>query len=161
MADFIINRKTIKTIPVDPYPFPDDAFQIYGNGRFYNGFSIGDRSKLSVVNSGGVLKFSRWAANAYEDTTVILGTIPKNTKDCIYIDIASPLSENMTSSFKIGDRGIPTNEAWTKALITHTDLRYNYIPMVQDGGVLSIYFKSTTDLPEIDDLLEVRAIWIN
>ena len=46
MADFILNRKIIKIIPVEPYPFPTGAFQIYGNGIFYNGFSIGDKSNL-------------------------------------------------------------------------------------------------------------------
>ena len=159
MADFIINRKTIKTIPVDPYPFPAGAFQIYGNGRFYNGFSIGARSNLSVVNRGGVLKFSRWASNAEEETTVILGTIPENTKEAVIINIASPLSQNMTAAFKIGDSNLPTIDSWIRERITNTRVRFK--PIVQAGGVLSIYFKSTTALPAIPDLLEVRAIWVN
>ena len=159
MADFILHRKIIKAIPVDPYPFPNGAFQIYGNGRFYNGFSIGDRNNLSVVNRDGVLKFSRGAANAEEETTVILGTMPENTKESIIINIASPLSQNMTASFKIGDSRVPTNDAWTGKRITNTDTRYKH--MVQAGGVLSIYFKSTTALPAIHNLLEVQAIWIN
>ena len=156
MADFILHRKIIT---VDPYPFPEYAFQIYGNGRFYNGFSIGDRNNLSVVNRNGVLKFSRGAANAEEETAVILGTIPENTKESIIINIASPLSQSMTASFKIGDSRVPTNDAWTRKRITNTDTRYKN--MVQAGGILSIYFKSTTALPAIHDLLEVQAIWIN
>ena len=159
MADFILHRKTIKIIPVEPYPFPNGAIQIYGNGRFYNGFSIGDRSNLSVVNRDGVLKFSRGAANAEEETSVILGTIPVNTKESIIINIASPLSQNMTASFKIGNSRLPNNEPWTRKTITNTDTRYKR--MVQDGGVLSIYFKSTTALPAIHNLLELQAIWIN
>ena len=43
MADFILHRK----ISVDTYPFPEGAFQIYGGGKFYNGFSIGDTTKLN------------------------------------------------------------------------------------------------------------------
>lgn len=160
MADFIINRKIIKPIPIEPYPFPNGAFQIYGNGIFYNGFSIGDRSNLSVVNRGGVLKFSRGAANAEEETSVILGTIPENTEDAVIIDIASPLSQkNISAYFKIGDNRVPNNESWTRPRIMNTDVRYKQ--MVQAGGVLSISFKSTTTLPAIHDLLEVRAIWIN
>lgn len=159
MADFILHRKIIKTIPVEPYPFPNGAFQIYGNGIFYNGFSIGDRNNLSVVNRDGVLKFSRWAANAEEETTVILGTIPENAKESIIINIASPLSQNMSSYFKIGDSILRTNDTWTRERITNTDTRYKQ--MVQAGGVLSICFKSTTALPAIPNLLAVRAIWIN
>ena len=159
MADFILNRKIIKIIPVEPYPFPNGAFQIYGNGRFYNGFSIGDRSNLSVVNRDGVLKFSRGASNAEEETTVILGTIPENTKESIIINIASPLSQNMSSYFKIGDSQLRTNDAWTGKRITNTNTNKKRI--VQAGGVLSICFKSTTALPAIHNLLAVQAIWIN
>ena len=159
MGDFILNRKIIEIIPLEPYPFPQGAFQIYGNGIFYNGFSIGDRNNLSVVNRDGVLKFSRGASNAQEETTVILGTIPENTKESIIINIASPLSQNMTAAFKIGNSNLPTNDAWTRKRITNTDTRHKQI--VQAGGVLSIYFKSTTALPAIHNLLEVQAIWIN
>lgn len=159
MADFILNRKIIKEIPVEPYPFPTGAFQIYGNGRFYNGFSIGEKSNLSVVNRGGVLKFSRGAANAEEETTVILGTIPENMEESIIINITSPLSQNMSSYFKIGESILRTNDTWTSERITNTDTRYKGI--VQAGGVLSICFKSTTALPAIHDLLAVQALWIN
>ena len=158
MADFIINRNR-KIITIDPYPFPKGAFQIYGNGKFYNGFSIGSTSNLSVVNREGVLKFSRGAANANEETSVILGTIPKNNKTTIYIDIASPLSQSMTyNGFKIGSDTLSTYEAWTTAQITNTDVRHS--KKVQAGGVLSIYFKSTTALPAIPELLAVRALWL-
>ena len=157
MADFILHRKiSVDTYP--PYPFPEHTIQIYGNGKFYNGFSIGDTSNLSVVNKDGVLKFSRGAANAHEETSVILGTIPKNKKTTIYIDIASPLYQAMTSVFAIEGSSLPTNDAWTTARITNTEVRY--LNKVQAGGVLSIYFKSTSALPAIPDLLAVRAIWI-
>lgn len=158
MADFILNRK-ISVVTYPPYPFPENAFPIYGNGKFYNGFSIGDASNLSVVNKDGVLKFSRGATNANEETSVILGTIPNNTnKTTIYIDIASPLSQSMTSAFKIGKDSLSTSKAWTTAQITNTDLRY--ANKVKAGGVLSIYFKSTTTLPAIPNLLAVRALWL-
>ena len=156
MADFILHRKIIT---VDPYPFPEGAFQIYGGGRFYNGFSIGDRTNLSVVNKDGVLKFSRGASNANEVTAVILGTMPKNKYDSIYIDIASPLSQSMTyNGFKIGSSALSTINAWTTAGITNTRPG-SYTQKIQAGGVLAIYFKSATALPEIPDLLAVRALW--
>lgn len=157
MADFILNRKIVT---VDPYPFPKSAFPIYGNGKFYNGFSIGDTSNLSVVNRDGVLKFSRGAASANEETKLILGTIPKNEKDNIYIDIASPLSQSMTyKGFKIGTSSLSTIGEWTSAGITSTRPG-DYTKNIQAGGVLAIYFKSGTALPEIPDLLAVRALWL-
>ena len=159
MSDFILHRKiSVDTYP--PYPFPQGAFQIYGSGKFYNGFSIGDRNNLSVVNKDGVLKFSRGASNANEDTTVILGTIPKNNKKSIYIDIASPLSQSMTyNGFKIGIRTLSTQKAWTTAEITNTKVGSD-TDKLQAGGVLGIYFISATALPEIPDLLAVRALWL-
>ena len=160
MADFILHRNRKITV-VDPYPFPEKgAFPIYGNGKFYNGFSLGNRSNLSVVNRDGVLKFSRGAANAKEETSVILGTIPKNNyKTTIYIDIASPLSQPMTYyGFKIKDNTLSTYDAWTTAKITNTDVRNQ--EKVKAGGLLSIYFKSNNALPQIPDLLAVRAIWL-
>ena len=158
MADFILNRNRKITV-VDPYPFPEGVFQIYGNGRFYNGFSIGDTSNLSVVNRDGVLKFSRGAANAQEMTSVILGTMPKNKKNSIWIDIATPLSQRMTSLFAIDGSSMLNYEEWTSAQITHTKIDSS-VQKLQRGGVLSIYFKSTTALPAIPDLLAVRAIWV-
>lgn len=156
MANFILNRKIVT---VDPYPFPKGAFQIYGNGRFYNGFSIGDTSNLSVVNKDGVLKFSRGASIANEVTSVILGTIPKNNKDSIYIDIASPLSQSMTyNGFKIGSSAISTINEWTTVGITNTRPG-SYTNKIQAGGVLAIYFKNGAALPAIPELLAVRALW--
>ena len=157
MADFILHRKIIT---VDPYPFPEYAFQIYGNGKFYNGFSIGDTSNLAVVNRDGVLKFSRGAANEYEETTVILGTIPKNKKNRIYIDIASPLSQTMTSYFKIRNSRVYTTEQWTTAQIIYTKGNAQNIDILQPGGVLSIGFEYKTALPAIPNLLAVRALWL-
>ena len=155
MADFILHRK----ISVDTYPFPEGAFQIYGGGKFYNGFSIGETKKLSVVNTDGVLKFSREAANANEMTSVILGTIPQNNKTSIYIDIASPLSKSMTSAFKIGTSSLFTEKKqWTSAGIHHTTGTSN-TEKLQAGGVLSIYFQNAAGLNAIPDLCSVRAIW--
>ena len=151
MADFILNRK----ISVDTYPFPEGAFKIYGGGNFYNGFSIGESSNISVVNKDGVLKFSGVARNA----KVILGTMPKNNKTSIYIDIASPLPiSNIHSGFNIGSSVIGTIKAWTTAGITYTNPGPN-TNKVQAGGVLAIEFWSSADLPEIQDLFEVRALW--
>ena len=160
MADFILHRnKSVYTYP--PYPFPAGAFPIYGNGKFYNGFSIGDRSNLTVVNKDGVLKFSRGAASADEETKVILGTIPKNDKQSIYIDIASPLSQSMTyNGFKIGSSSLSTIKAWTTAEITNTRPGGTYSQKIKAGGVLGIYFQNATALPAIPNLIEVRALWV-
>ena len=153
MADFILHRK----ISVDTYPFPEGAFQIYGGGKFYNGFSIGDVFKLSVVNEDGVLKFSRQSAWMNESTSVILGSIPRNNKVSIYIDIASPLPNNVSGSFKIGSNTLITDEPWTTAKIYHTES--SGTQTLQAGGVLSIDFKSPTTVPAIPNLCEVRALW--
>ena len=151
MADFILNRK----ISVDTYPFPEGAFKIYGGGNFYNGFSIGESSNISVVNKDGVLKFSGVARNA----KVILGTMPKNNKTSIYIDIASPLPRSdIRSGFNIGSSVIGTIKAWTTAGITYTNPGSN-TNKVQAGGVLAIEFWSSSDLPEIQNLFAVRALW--
>lgn len=159
MADFILHRN--QKISVDPYPFPEGVFQIYGNGKFYNGFSIGESSNLTVVNKDGVLKFSRGASNAQEETKVILGTIPKNNKKSIYMDIASPLSQPISSHYiRIGNNALPTSEEWTTAQICHTLDTVLHSQKVQAGGVLNIYFNSSTALPAIPDLLAVRALWV-
>ena len=161
MADFILNRNR-KIYVVEPYPFPQGAFQIYGNGRFYNGFSIGDASNLTVVNKDGLLKISRGAASGNNETSVILGTIKKNGKKSIYIDIASPLSQPITYyGFKMGDDHLSTIGAWTTAGITNTKITAMYLEIIKAGGVLRIYFKTGNTLPAIPDLLAVRAIWIN
>ena len=151
MADFILNRK----IYVDTYPFPEGAFKIYGGGNFYNGFSIGESSNISVVNKDGVLKFSGVAKNA----KVILGTIPKNNKTSIYIDIASPLPiSNIRSGFNIDRSVMGTIKAWTTAGITYTSPGPD-TNKLQAGGVLAIEFWSSADLPEIQNLFAVRALW--
>ena len=153
MADFILHRK----ISVDTYPFPEGAFQIYGGGKFYNGFSIGDTFKLSVVNEDGVLKFSRENAWRQESTTVILGTIPQNNKASIYIDIASPLPQNVSGSFLIGSSALITGEPWTTAQIYHTES--SGTENLQAGGALTINFVSPTTVEAIPNLCEVRALW--
>ena len=153
MADFILRRK----ISVDTYPFPEGAFKIYGGGKFYNGFSIGDTFKLSVVNKDGVLKFSRESAWRQESTTVILGTIPQNNKVSIYIDIASPLTQKVSGSFLIDSSSLITDDPWTTAQIYHTGSQETQ--KLQAGGVLSINFLSPTTVEAIPNLCEVRALW--
>ena len=153
MADFILHRKK----SVDPYPFPQGAFQIYGNGKFYNGFSIGDTFRLSVVNRGGVLKFSREASDWMNVPYVRLGTIPQNNKVSIYIDIASPLPNDVAGSFKIGTSTLTTGDPWSKAQIYHTESSFTHT--LQAGGKLNIAFSSKIDLPAIPNLCEVRALW--
>ena len=153
MADFILHRK----ISVDTYPFPEGAFQIYGGGKFYNGFSIGDTFKLSVVNEDGVLKFSRENSWRQENTSVSLGTIPQNNKVSIYIDIASPLPQNVSGSFKIGSSALITDEPWTTAKIYQTGP--SETQKLQAGGALSINFVSPTTVQAIPNLCEVRALW--
>lgn len=159
MADFILNRNR-NIITVDPYPFPEGVFQIYGNGRFYNGFSIGDTSSnLSVVNRDGLLKFSHVGWNSGQSKSVILGTMPKNNNSFIYIDIASPLSQSMNYNyFEVGGNALPSEGAWTTAQITRTESRYSQ--RLKNGGVLSIFFKTSTALPATPDLFAVRAIWV-
>ena len=153
MADLILNRK----ISVDKYQFPEGAFKIYGDGKFYNGFSIGATTNLSVVNVDGVLKFSRGAAKDQEKTTVILGTIPPNTKQSIYVDVAVPLSQTLTSGFMINNNTL-YNDKWSEVKIYHTR-GYGDDKAVQAGGALAIYFQSSSDLQAIPNLCSVRAIW--
>lgn len=158
MADFILNRK----ISVDKYQFPEGAFKIYGSGKFYNGFAIGASNNLTVVNEDGVLKFSRGAAGEQEHTTVILGTIPQNNKQSIYVDVAVPWSQNIMMNvwFKINDSSIYIAR-WTEAKIYNTrggsgDSNTNTL---QAGGVLAIDFTTAPALPAIPNLCSVRAIW--
>ena len=154
MADFILNRK----VSVNTYPFPEGAFQIYGGGKFYNGFSIGDTTKMSVVNNDGVLKFSREKTPWLQETTsVILGTIPQNNKVSIYIDIASPLPNNVSGHFKIGNITLITDDPWTTAKIYQTGSQETQ--KLQAGGVLSINFMSPNPAEAIPNLCEVRALW--
>lgn len=153
MSDFILNRK----ISVDKYPFPEGAFKIYGGGKFYNGFAIGASNKLSVVNEDGVLKFSRGSAEAQEVTTVILGTIPPNTKQSIYVDVAVPLSETLNSGFLIKNSSLYTGK-WLEAKIYNT-IGSSDTKKLQGGGALSIGFQWASALPAIPNLCSVRALW--
>lgn len=160
MADFMLHRK----ISVDTYPFPDGAFKIYGGGKFYNGFAIGSLNKLTVVNEDGVLKFSRGAAESQENTTVILGTIPQNTKKSIYIDIAVPLPQEMVNR-TLGEWFIINNSSiyikdWTEAKIYNTNASESNTKTLQAGGVLSIAFQAAEALPAIPNLCSVRALWV-
>lgn len=153
MADFMLHRK----ISVDTYPFPEGAFKIYGDGKFYNGFAIGASNKLTVVNQDGLLKFSRGAAEAQERTSVILGTIPPNNKASIYIDVAAPLSQTMNSNLQINGKGLFTGK-WTEAKIYNTKGSSD-TQTLQAGGELTIYFQSAEALAAIPNLCSVRAIW--
>lgn len=152
MADFMLHRK----ISVDTYQFPEGAFKIYGDGKFYNGFAIGASNKLTVVNEDGLLKFSRGAAEAQDRTSVILGTIPQNNKASIYIDVAAPLSQTMNSCFLINNSSLFTVK-WLEAKIYNTT--GSETETLQAGGELAIYFQSGSALPAIPNLCSVRAIW--
>lgn len=156
MADFMLHRK----ISVDTYPFPEGAFKIYGGGKFYNGFSIGASNNLTVVNEDGVLKFSRGAAGEQEHTTVILGTMPKNNKLSIYVDVAVPLSQTLNIWFRINDTSIYIAK-WTEAKIYNTrgGAGDSNTKTLQAGGVLSLDFTTAPALPAIPNLCSVRAIW--
>ena len=156
MADFMLHRK----ISVDTYPFPDGAFKIYGDGKFYNGFAIGASNKLTVVNQDGLLKFSRSAAEAQYETTVILGTIPPNTKQSIYVDVAVPTPQNIGSPWlKINDSSIYI-ATWSQVGIYHTKAGGSGTRTLQAGGVLGISFQEASDLPAIPNLCSVRALWV-
>ena len=156
MADFILHRK----ISVDKYPFPEGAFKIYGSGKFYNGFAIGASNNLSVVNADGVLKFSRGAAGEQEHTTVILGTVPPNTKQSIYADVAVPFPQNIMMNvwFKINNSSIYIKR-WTGVKIYNTNGGGSDTKTLQAGGVLSLDFTTAPALQAIPDLCSVRAIW--
>lgn len=155
MADFILNRK----ISVDKYQFPEGAFKIYGSGKFYNGFAIGASNNLLAVNEDGVLKFSRGAAESQDNTTLILGTIPKNTKQRIYADIAVPVSQPLMNIwFRINDNGIYMPR-WTAVQIYNTSDSESNTRTLQAGGVLAIAFGTVETLPAIPNLCSVRAIW--
>ena len=158
MADFMLHRK----ISVDKYPFPEGAFKIYGSGKFYNGFSIGDSNNLTVVNEDGVLQFSRGAPGEQEHTTVNLGTIPTNTKQSIYVDVAVPWSQNIMMNvwFKINDTSIYIAR-WTEAKIYNTrgGSGDSNTKTLQAGGVLAIDFTTAPALQEIPNLCSVRALW--
>ena len=113
---------------------------------------------MSVVNKDGVLKFSREKTPWLEETTsVILGSIPQNNKVSIYIDIASPLPNNVSGSFKIGKSALITDEPWATAKIYHTNS--SGTQNLQAGGVLSINFLSPEVAEAIPNLCEVRALW--
>ena len=157
MADFILNRK----ISVDKYPFPEGAFKIYGGGKFYNGFAIGASNNLSVVNEDGVLKFSRGAAGEQEHTTVILGTVPPNTKQSIYADVAVPFPQSIMMNvwFKINNSSIYIKR-WTEAKIYNTNGGGSDTKTLQAGGVLSLDFTTAPALQAIPNLCSVRAIWV-
>lgn len=155
MADFMLHRK----ISVDKYPFPEGAFKIYGSGKFYNGFSIGASNNLSVVNADGLLKFSRGAAESQDHTTVIFGTVPPNTKQSIYVDVAVPVSQTLMNIwFRINNSSMYIKR-WTEAKIYNTNGGGSDTKTLQAGGVLELDFTTADALPAIPNLCSVRAIW--
>ena len=156
MADFILHRK----ISVYTYPFPEGAFKIYGGGKFYNGFAIGASNNLTVVNEDGVLKFSRGAAAEQENTDVILGNVPPNTKQSIYVDVAVPFPQNIMMNvwFKINNTSMYITR-WTEAKIYNTNGGGSDTKTLQAGGVLSLDFTTAPALSAIPNLCSVRAIW--
>ena len=156
MADFMLHRK----ISVDKYPFPEGAFKIYGGGKFYNGFAIGASNNLTVVNEDGVLKFSRGAAAEQENTDVILGNVPPNTKQSIYVDVAVPFPQNIMMNvwFKINNTSMYITR-WTEAKIYNTNGGGSDTKTLQAGGVLSLDFTTAPALSAIPNLCSVRAIW--
>lgn len=159
MADFMLHRKISS---VDKYPFPEDAFKIYGGGKFYNGFAIGASNKLTVVNQDGLLKFSREAAAKQEHTKVILGTIPKNTKQRICVDVAKAvtISEYLPIYIEINDKSMFIG-TWKEVNIYRTSGGSDdpNTSALQAGGVLAIDFTTANALPAIPNLCSVRAIW--
>lgn len=151
MADFM-KRK----ISTDPYQFPEGAFKIYGSGKFYNGFSIGATTKLSVINKDGLLKFSREAAGQNVKTSVIFGIIPRSDNATyMYIDVAAPASTVRANVFVNNVTILSSN--WSSARIYQTD---GDTATLRAGGELQIAFMYYEALPAIPDLCSVRAIWI-
>lgn len=149
MADFM-KRK----ISVDLYQFPEGAFKIYGSGKFYNGFSIAETQRLTVVNEDGLLKFSREALGGNVGSSVIFGVIPPNSKKSICADVVSPLSQLQTNIY-LNDQ-ILTNPNWGIAGIRRT---YEaYASEVQQGGEFRITFIYYQALPEME--WTVQALWI-
>ena len=108
-----------------------------------------------------LLKFSRGAAESQDHTTVILGTIPPNTKQSIYVDVAAPLSHTMMNIwFKINNSSIYIAR-WTEAKIYNTrgGSDDSNTKTLQAGGVLAIDFTTADTLAAIPNLCSVRAIW--
>lgn len=149
MADFM-KRK----ISTDPYQFPEDAFKIYGSGKFYNGFSIGETQRLTVVNEDGLLKFSREALGGNVGSSVIFGVVPPNSKKSLCADVVTPHSKLQTKIY-IGDQLLGYGN-WDKAGICRTP-EYT-ASEVQAGGELRIAFIYYEALPEM--MWTVRAMWI-
>ena len=151
MADFM-KRK----ISTDSYEFPEGALKIYGGGKFYNGFGIGDTTKLSVVNEDGLLKFSRDTAGQNVKTSVILGIIPPTDNTTyLYIDVAEPASTVRANVYVNGVNIL--SSSWSSARIYQTD---GDTASLRAGGELQIAFMYYEALPAIPNLCAVRAIWI-
>lgn len=150
MADFM-KRK----ISTDPYQFPEGALKIYGGGKFYNGFSIAETQRLTVVNEDGLLKFSREALGGNVGSNVIFGNIPPNGKKVICADVVTPLSQLQTNVY-INDQILGPNMNWGIAGIRRTP--EHAASQVQAGGEFRITFIYYQALPEM--MWTVRALWI-
>ena len=150
MADFM-KRK----ISTDSYEFPEGALKIYGGGKFYNGFSIAETQRLTVVNENGLLKFSREALGGNVGSNIIFGNIPQNSKKVICADVVTPLSQLQTNVY-INNRIVGGNMNWSIAGIRRTSDWGS--AAVQAGGEFRITFIYYQALPEM--MWTVRALWI-
>lgn len=152
MADFM--KRNIIT---DSYEFPEGALKIYGGGKFYNGFSIAETQRLTVVNEDGLLKFSREALGGNVGSNIIFGIIPPNSNKVICADVVTPLSQLQTNVY-INNVILGPNMNWGIAGIRRTPDSPSYASQVQAGGEFRIEFIYYQALPEM--MWTVRALWI-
>lgn len=152
MADFM-KRKII----TDSYEFPEGALKIYGGGKFYNGFSIAETQRLTVVNKDGLLKFSREALGGNVESNIIFGTIPPNNKKVICADVVIPLSQLQTNVY-INDQILGPNMNWGITGVRRTSESQYFVTQVQAGGKFRIKFIYYQALPEM--MWAVQALWI-
>lgn len=152
MADFM--KRNIIT---DSYEFPEGALKIYGSGKFYNGFSIAETQRLTVVNEDGLLKFSREALGGNVSSNIIYGIIPQNNKKVICADVVTPLTQLLTNVY-INDQILISSMNWSITGIRRTSESQFDVTQVQAGGEFRLEFIYYQALPEM--MWTVRALWI-